>query len=166
MEYNEYRGIRGLVVAEVTEDNGTYTAGTWQKLSGAQSVALASNESNETHYYDNVPAIVVSSEGADEVTLTVSVLIKQGHSWKAELMLTAQACWSRHRKQTRCLHLVSSVRKPTVRRSLTSSIKVGSQAVAKLIIPRMMEQKVPTLNTPLLPFTQPRLSIMASLPRA
>lgn len=74
MEYNEYRGIRSLVVAEVTEDNGTYTAGTWQKLAGAQSVALASNESNETHYYDNVPAIVVSSEGADEVTLTVSIL--------------------------------------------------------------------------------------------
>ena len=74
MEYNEYRGIRGLCVAEVTADNGTYTAGKWQKLSGAQSVALSSNESNEAHYYDNVPAIVVSSEGADEVTLTVSVL--------------------------------------------------------------------------------------------
>lgn len=74
MEYNEYRGIRGLCVAEVTADAGTYTADKWHRLSGAQSVALSGNESNEAHYYDNVPAIVVSSEGADEVTLTVSVL--------------------------------------------------------------------------------------------
>lgn len=74
MEYNEYRGIRGLCVAEVTADAGTYTVDKWHRLSGAQSVALSSNESNEAHYYDNVPAIVVSSEGADEVTLTVSVL--------------------------------------------------------------------------------------------
>lgn len=74
MEYNEYRGIRGIVVAEIESDNGTYTAGNWHKLAGAQSVALSGNESNEAHYYDNIPAIVVSSEGADEVTLTVSVL--------------------------------------------------------------------------------------------
>lgn len=74
MEYNEYRGIRGLCVAEVTADAGTYTVDKWHRLAGAQSVALSGSESNEAHYYDNVPAIVVSSEGADEVTLTVSVL--------------------------------------------------------------------------------------------
>lgn len=74
MEYNEYRGVRGLVIAEITSDNGTYTTGTWQKLSGVQNVALATTESSETHYYDNLPAIVVDSEGADELTLTISVL--------------------------------------------------------------------------------------------
>ena len=74
MEYNEYRGIRGLCVAEVTADAGTYTVDKWHRLAGAQSVALSGSESNEAHYYDNIPAIVVSSEGADEVTLTVSVL--------------------------------------------------------------------------------------------
>lgn len=74
MEYNEYRGVRGLVIAEITEDNGTYTTGTWQRLSGVQNVALATTESSETHYYDNLPAIVVDSEGADELTLTISVL--------------------------------------------------------------------------------------------
>ena len=74
MEYNEYRGVRGLVIAEITEDNGTYTTGTWQRLSGVQNVALATTESSETHYYDNLSAIIIDTEGADELTLTISVL--------------------------------------------------------------------------------------------
>lgn len=75
MEYNEYRGVRSLVIAEVTNDNGsTMEFGKWRRLSGVQSVALSTNESSETHYYDNLPAIVIDGEGADEITLTVSVL--------------------------------------------------------------------------------------------
>lgn len=75
MNYNEYRGVRGLVFAEVTKDDSTgYTAEEWEELSGVQSVAIAKNESSETHYYDNLAAIVVDAEGADEVTLTVSIL--------------------------------------------------------------------------------------------
>lgn len=75
MEYNEYRGVRGLVIAEVTKDDSSgYTAKEWEELSGVQSVAVAKNESSETHYYDNLAAIVVDAEGADELTLTVSIL--------------------------------------------------------------------------------------------
>ena len=75
MEYNEYRGVRGLVVAEVTKDDSAgYVAENWEELSGVQSVAVAKNESSETHYYDNQAAIVVDAEGADELTLVVSVL--------------------------------------------------------------------------------------------
>lgn len=75
MNYNEYRGVRGLVVAKVTKDDTTgYTAEKWQELSGVQSVAIAKNESSETHYYDNKAAIVIDAEGADEVTLVVSIL--------------------------------------------------------------------------------------------
>ena len=75
MNYNEYRGVRGLVVAKVTKDDTTgYTADKWQELSGVQSVAIAKNESSETHFYDNKAAIVIDAEGADEVTLVVSVL--------------------------------------------------------------------------------------------
>lgn len=74
MNYNEYRGVRGLVVAKVTADGDTYTASVWEELSGVQSVAVAKNESSETHYYDNKAAIVIDAEGADEVTLVVSVL--------------------------------------------------------------------------------------------
>lgn len=75
MEFNEYRGVRGLVVAEVTKDDSTgYVADSWEELSGVQAIAVAKNESSETHYYDNQAAIVIDAEGADEITLTVSVL--------------------------------------------------------------------------------------------
>lgn len=75
MNYNEYRGVRGLVLAEVTKDDSTgYATEAWEMLAGVQSVAVAKNESSETHYYDNMAAIVIDAEGADEVTLVVSVL--------------------------------------------------------------------------------------------
>lgn len=75
MEYQEYRGIRGLVLAEVTKDDSSgYTTEEWEELSGVQSVAVAKNDSAETHYYDNLAAIVVDAEGADELTLVVSIL--------------------------------------------------------------------------------------------
>lgn len=75
MQYNEYRGVRRLVLAEVTKDDSTgYTAGNWQELSGVQSIAITKNESSETHYYDNKAAVVVDAEGADELTLVVSIL--------------------------------------------------------------------------------------------
>ena len=75
MEYNEYRGIRGLVFAKVTKDDtSAYTPDVWQELSGVQSVAVAKNESSESHFYDNAARIVIDAEGADELTLVVSVL--------------------------------------------------------------------------------------------
>lgn len=81
MEYNEYRGVEGLVVAEVTEDNSDgYTAGKWEQLSGVQSVAVSKNESSETHYYDNVAAIVVDAEGADEIELVLSILANKSRA--------------------------------------------------------------------------------------
>lgn len=79
MDYNEYRGISNLVVAALTEaadETGKVTA-TYSKpirLAGVQSVSKEVSESSEPHYYDNVPAIVVDSEGQDTYTLTVSLL--------------------------------------------------------------------------------------------
>lgn len=78
MNFREYRGIRGLVIAEITSDGtAAYNAGNWQELTGVQAVAKATNESSEAHYYDNQAAIVIDSEGNDEYTLTVSVLDKK-----------------------------------------------------------------------------------------
>lgn len=74
MEFNEYRGVRRLVIAEVTADSDTYTPGTWQELSGVQSVGVAKSESSESKYYDNAARIVVDAEGPDELTLVVSIL--------------------------------------------------------------------------------------------
>lgn len=82
LKFEEYRGVRGLVVAELTEsvdDQGvvTETYGTVQPLSGVQQVSAEVNESTETHYYDDMAAIVVDSEGEDTYTLVVSIPAKK-----------------------------------------------------------------------------------------
>ena len=77
MKYDEYRGCRGLVCAEVTSDDdaaGGYVAGKWQELSGVQAITTNKNESSESKFYDNAARIVIDAEGADEVTLVVSAL--------------------------------------------------------------------------------------------
>lgn len=82
LKFEEYRGIRGLVIAELTEradesGNVTETYGEVQPLAGVQSVSAEVNESAETHYYDDMAAIVVDSEGEDTYTLVVSIPAKK-----------------------------------------------------------------------------------------
>ncbi len=82
LKFEEYRGVRNLVIAELTEtvdEEGTTkeTYGEVQPLSGVQEISGEVNESNETHYYDDMSAIVVDSEGDDTYTLTVSIPAKK-----------------------------------------------------------------------------------------
>lgn len=82
LKFEEYRGVRNLVIAELTEtvdEEGTIkeTYGEVQPLSGVQEISGEVNESNETHYYDDMSAIVVDSEGDDTYTLTVSIPAKK-----------------------------------------------------------------------------------------
>lgn len=73
MEIFEYRGVEGLVYAEVTEDTEeNYTTGAVKSLAGVAEIGRTTETSSEPHFYDNVPAIVISSTGSDEVTCTVS----------------------------------------------------------------------------------------------
>lgn len=71
----EFRGCDHLVVAEVTKDDATgYTVGAITSLAPVAEIAKTTENSSETHFYDNVGAIVIKAEGSDKVTLTVPAL--------------------------------------------------------------------------------------------
>lgn len=69
----EFRGVDNLYIARVLKDNATeYTCETPVKLSAVAEIGKTTDSSNEAHYYDNKAMIVVSSESADVITLTVA----------------------------------------------------------------------------------------------
>lgn len=79
-EVTEWRGIEGLVCAEVLTDdneNGSghgYTTGDVFAIAGVAELSRTTESSSESHYYDNIPAIVINSTGADEVTISASAI--------------------------------------------------------------------------------------------
>lgn len=74
----EYRGVEGLVAAEVlTDDNevgGGYAVGEVFDIAGVAEISRSTEASNEAHYYDNMPAIIVSNTAADTVTISTSAI--------------------------------------------------------------------------------------------
>lgn len=71
----EYRGVAGLVAAPILEDStDNYTTGDVIELAGVSQIAKATESQNDTHYYDNNPAIVISSTGADTITIDTSAI--------------------------------------------------------------------------------------------
>mgnify|MGYP002674049160 CR=1 FL=1 len=74
-EIQEYRGIRGLVAAEVTTDTAEeFQCGTPFPIAGVAELSRTTESGSESHYYDNVAAVVIDSTGADEVTITASAI--------------------------------------------------------------------------------------------
>lgn len=79
-EIVEYRGVEGLVAAEVTvDDNETgeghgYVTGNIFAIAGVAEISKSTDSSNEAHYYDNIPAVVVSNTSSDEITISASAI--------------------------------------------------------------------------------------------
>lgn len=79
-EILEYRGVEGLVAAEVLhDDNETgsghgYVTGDVFAIAGVAEIVKAVEQSSETHYYDNLPAIVIDSVGADTISIKASAV--------------------------------------------------------------------------------------------
>ena len=68
----EFRGVDKFYFAEVTQDDSTaYTCGTPVHIP-VQEVGKSTDSSSEAHYYDNKAMIVVNSESADTITLTLA----------------------------------------------------------------------------------------------
>lgn len=73
MEVFEFRGVDNLYFAKVLQDdeNG-FVCATPKKLAPVAEVGKTTESSSEAHYYDNKAMIVINSEGADTITITVA----------------------------------------------------------------------------------------------
>ncbi len=74
-DIQEYRGIRGLVAAKITEDSSdAFTCGTPFEVAGVAELVRKTESASESHYYDNQAAVVINSKGADEVSINASLI--------------------------------------------------------------------------------------------
>ena len=72
-KYFEYRGVSNAVYAKVLEDSAdNFSTGTVKDFTGVSEIGKSTDSSNETHYYDNLPAIVIDSVGSDEISINAS----------------------------------------------------------------------------------------------
>ena len=71
----EYRGVEGLVAAPVLSDtNAAITYGDVIDIAGVSEISRSTDSTNESHYYDNMAAVVVSSTGADNISINTSAI--------------------------------------------------------------------------------------------
>lgn len=69
----EFRGVDSLYVAEILKDDASaYTTETPVYLSPVAEVGKNTESASEAHYYDNKALIVVNSESADTISITMA----------------------------------------------------------------------------------------------
>lgn len=74
-KYEEFRGVSDVVIAPLLTNTLTeLTYGEVIPLAGVAELSKDVETSQETHYYDNQAALVVSGEGADNYKLKMSAL--------------------------------------------------------------------------------------------
>lgn len=75
MKYVDWRGVRGLVAAELlTDDADGVTYGEPFAVAGVSTLSKSTETSSANKYYDNIPAIVIQATGGDEVGIESSVI--------------------------------------------------------------------------------------------
>lgn len=74
-EIYEHRGVEGLVAAEVIKDDADEISfGEVFDIAGIAEIGRTTENSSETHYYDNQAAIIIDSVGSDTITCSVSAI--------------------------------------------------------------------------------------------
>lgn len=69
----EFRGVDNLYVAEVMQDDATgYVCSTPIHLAPVAEIGKTTDSASEAHYYDNKAMIVINSESADTITITMA----------------------------------------------------------------------------------------------
>lgn len=69
----EYRGVDSLYVAKITKDDSIdFTCATPIHLAPVAEIGKTTDSASEAHYYDNKAMIVVSSESADTISITMA----------------------------------------------------------------------------------------------
>lgn len=69
--YDDYRGVSNLVGAMVTQDDSEgYVTGEVFDLIPVAEISKSTEASSASKYYDNIPALVINSEGSDEISIT------------------------------------------------------------------------------------------------
>lgn len=71
----EYRGVSGLVAAPIIEDSTErFVVGDVIELAGVSEISKETESTSEAHFYDNIAAVVISSTGADTLTINTSAI--------------------------------------------------------------------------------------------
>lgn len=81
-KFADYRGLRGLVAAEILKDDGsTFEADKWKELEGAVSCSVEGEESSTPIFRDNLAVHNITTEGIDTANVNMDVLANKIRAW-------------------------------------------------------------------------------------
>lgn len=73
--YRNWRGVSDVVCAEILKDDAdAFETGEVFDVAGVAELSRSTENSSETVYFDNIPALITDSVGADTLTLSMSAI--------------------------------------------------------------------------------------------